>query len=194
MNLKLPRGYISSNQMNIFKRSKARYISIYVDGEEDNFKNDHMELGEEFAKARAGEKSDREDIEMMKELLPTYPKREIEFNENLGKIPLKGILDGFDPRKKIIGEDKTGKKWTQGMVNKHDQLLFYALCVWLKYKKVPKVWLHWVQTERDENGELILSGHFENFERKVTLADILLFSAKVRKVAKEISNLVKEYG
>jgi len=53
-------------------------------------------------------------------------------------IKLLGYLDSFDPKELNIYEYKTGKKYTQGMANKLGQLDFYALLVYLKYKKLPK--------------------------------------------------------
>ena len=188
MKFKLPRGYISWSQMSLFLRSPAEYKRIYIDGG-DGFKSDYMDFGREFAEALDGNKSDRQDIEIMKEILPAYPKREFKIEADFNGIKLLGILDGWNPRKRIIGEYKTGKKWTQSTVNKHDQLLFYALCVWLKYRKVPKVKLHWVETSRDDYGNLMLTGMFKNFERDVRLSDLLLFASKIEKVVKEISKL-----
>lgn len=188
MHSKLPRGYISWSQYSLFLRSPAEYKRIYIDGGK-GFESDYMDFGRKFAEALEGNKSDRQDIEIMKELLPSYPKRELKIEAEFKGIKLLGVLDGWDPRKRIIGEYKTGKKWTQAMVNRHDQLLFYALCVWLKYKKVPKVRLHWVETSRDNYGNLMLTGMFKNFKRDIRLSDLLLFANKIERVVKGISKL-----
>ena len=171
----LPKGYISWSQMSLFLRSPAEYQRVYIEGEQ-GFQSDYMDFGREFAEALEGNKSDRKDIDIMKEMLPDYPKREFKIEVEFDGIKLLGVLDGWDPRKLKIGEVKTSKNgWTQAKVDKHGQLLFYALCVWLKYKKIPKVSLHWVETARDDYGNLMLTGKFKNFKREIRLADLLLF-------------------
>jgi len=186
--LKLPRGYISWTQYSTFVGSPKQYKRIYIDGEERP-QSEYLSFGKKFAKALEEDKSDREDIRMMKEILPTYKKKEFKIETKLHGIPLLGYLDGWNGKSKPIGEYKTGLKWDQRKVDKHDQLLFYALLVWLKYGIVPKINVHWVETKKDEYKRLYLTGKFQNFKRKIRLSDIILFSGKVKKVALEINKL-----
>ena len=191
-----PRQYISWSQYSIWKRSKETYKRIYIYGE-GGFTNMAMELGKKMAeRMETGEESDDIDMEQVAMFMPESPEREYPIEVNFHGIPLFGKLDGFNPKnkKKIIREDKTGKKWTQAMVDKTEQLTFYAMLVIGKYEKLPdKIFLDWAPTERDPiTGKLKLTGEVKTFETKRTMADILLFYAKVKRVWEEIQEMSKK--
>jgi hypothetical protein len=78
-----------------------------------------------------------EDIKVVADFIPQYKHKEFEIRTKMENIKLLGYLDSFDEDELKIYEYKTGKKYTQGMANKLGQLDFYALLVYLKYKKLP---------------------------------------------------------
>jgi hypothetical protein len=80
-----------------------------------------------------------------------------------------------------IGEFKSGRSWTQGMVDQHGQLTFYALLVWLKYGTLPKnIYLHWAKTDEDMQGNLKLTGDIKTFATQRSLKDLILFSKRIK--------------
>lgn len=191
--IKTPRPYLSWSQMNLIERNPEAYIKTYFQGYK--FENEAMRLGKEVAEILEMDKiCDNTMIENMRIMLPSYEKREFEIKTEKHGIQLLGKLDCFNRKGLVIGEIKTGKKWTQKMVDEHGQLTFYALLVYLKYKKLPsKIYLHWAKTaEIDE--ELQLTGEIKTFETKRDLLDILKFTSRIKNAWAEIEKLSKIYA
>ena len=193
-----PRQYISWSQYSLWKRSKKTYIEYYIYGE-GKYDSDAMRLGKKVAdRMETGEESDSMDIEQVAMFIPESPVREHPIEVNFHGVPLFGKLDGFNPKnkRKIIREIKTGKKWTQAMADKTEQLTFYAMLVLGKYGELPhKMFLDWAPTERNDKGKLELTGEVKIFETKRTMQDVLLLYAKVKRVWEEIQEMSeKEYN
>lgn len=186
------REYISWSQLQLFEKSPEQYRDVYILGQ-DILVTRRILLGREVADrmAEEGEAMD-EDINFLKVFLPDYPEKEFPIEADLEGIKLLGKLDGFNPKKLVIGELKTGAKWTQKMADKHGQLTFYALLVWLKYGKLPKIFLHWAETAEDDFGEIYLTRRIVTFKTKRTLAQVILFSSRIRKANKGIKDLWKQ--
>jgi len=155
-----------------------------------------MRLGKRLSEAlETQEKTGDETLDNLLSLFPNYPKREYEIKAPLDgvDVPLFGRLDCFDPKRLRIGEIKSGRLWTQKMVDESGQLKMYALLVWLKYKRMPaEIMLHWARTQYNDNGELEFAGEVESFETKITLEDVLIFSGRVREAWAGIKNLCKD--
>jgi hypothetical protein len=97
-----------------------------------------MKKGKDLAEYLEKGTCDDEDIKQVADFIPRYKKSEFEIKVKLEDINLLGYFDSFDDDTLDLYEYKTGKKYTQGMANKLGQLDFYALMVWLKYKKLPR--------------------------------------------------------
>ena len=187
-----PRGYLSWSAINLWLNSPQKYKDHYFFGEE-NVISDRMDFGSKVATAMEnGKDTDDEIINMLIALLPRLPKREHEIRVPLktsgGIVDILGKMDQFDPKTLAIRETKTGiLKWTQSRADKHRQLDHYAALVWIKYKKLPsEIWLDWVQTEKDENGAISLTGQIKSFRVEKTLSDILSYLSLVARVSREI--------
>jgi len=190
--IKTPRPYISWSQYSIFTRNPELYKSIYIDGNEIE-RNNAMALGSHIAEEFAAEGTGKAYLEHFKLVIPQLSKKEYPIKTELKNIPLYGILDQFNPRTKEIRETKTGKHWSQSKANKHEQLDFYALLVYAKYRKIPKsIHLDWIKTYHDSDFKLQLSGAVKSFEVEKTLQDILRFYIKVQKVWYGIQELCKQ--
>jgi hypothetical protein len=180
--------YMSYSKLRLWEQDKSLFYQVYVDGIEQ-YKTKALLLGKRMAETlEAGydEEGDK-DFERIAQLMPGYPLREFEINVKLENIPLKGFLDGFDMESFVMGEYKTGKKFTQAMVDKHDQLTFYALLVWLKYKKLPsRIYLHHAQTRETPDGRLELTGLVRTFKTRRTLADVIVFTNRIRRAWKGV--------
>ena len=119
---------------------------------------------------------------------------EKELESITGGVHILGKIDNFNSRSKAFKEYKSGTvPWTQRKVDKHGQLLFYAVLIYLIYGVIPpKIELVWAETKRDEYGVTYGTGRIEVFERKIELRDILKFMARIKKGATGISRMYQE--
>lgn len=180
------KNYISYSQYQAF--NSGQYEKIYLDGRKLN--NSGLEFGKKFAEAMESEEIGNDDIAFAKLQIPTPQFKEKEFRVEWEGIPMFGGLDGFDEKPLTVYEYKTGKtKWTQAMVDKAEQLTFYAIYVWLTYKKLPEhIYLYWLET--DSNG---LTGKIKVFETKRSLKDFIVLYPKVKKAWIGIEKIINEY-
>lgn len=188
-----PRGYLSWSQLQLFEKDPNMYYQVYIEGL-DQFRTKYLELGKRMATGLENGFDEEHDplFEMMIVFMTGYKNREFEINAEFEGIPLKGKLDGFNENKLEIGEYKTGKKWTQSMVDQSGQLTFYALLVWLKYGKLPnKIQLHWARTDEDMEGKLHLTGEIKTFNTTRSLKDLILFSKRIKTAWKGICEIGK---
>jgi len=177
-----PRGYLSWSQMSMWEKDPNLYYQIYVEGA-DQLRTKYLELGKRLATGLENGFDEAHDplFETLIVFMPNYPKREFDIKVDFEGIPLFGKLDGWNGKTMTIGEYKTGKNWTQAMVNQSGQLTFYAFLVWLKYKKLPeKIFLHWAKTQEDEMGNLTLTGDIKTFHTERQLKDLILFSKRIK--------------
>ena len=190
-----PRGYLSWSQMSLWEKDPNLYYQINVDGM-DMIRTPYLKLGIRLDEAIQNGKDEFNDpmINYLVMMLPRYPKMQQRIEVNFEGIPLVGLLDGFYPRKLIIGEYKSGKKWTQALADKSGQLDFYTLLVWLKYGKFPKkIFLHWAKTALNEEDELYFTGDTRTFETERKMKDIILIGGRIHKAYKEIQEMWKDF-
>jgi hypothetical protein len=93
----------------------------------------------------------------------------------------------MDSVTKAFREYKSGKgAWTQNKAQKHPQMVFYAMLIYLKYKVVlNEAWIDWVETMDTPDG-IKPTGKIESFHVTFTLLDILNCISETSRVAKEI--------
>lgn len=188
-----PRGYLSWSQLQLFEKDPNLYYQVYCEGL-DQFRSKYLELGKKLATTlESGHSADGDPIlELMTVYMPAYPAREFDLKATFEGIPLVGKLDGWNEKTLTIGEYKSGKSWTQAMANETGQLTFYALLVWLKYKKLPaNIYLHWARTDEDMEGNLMLTGDIKTFRTERSLKDIILFSKRIKSAWAGICELGK---
>ena len=190
-----PRPYLSWSQMSLWNRSPEEYKRVYIYGGE-RFCNGAMELGRKVAEGLENNGViDDDDIARLAIFMPQSPSKEYEIKVEFQGIPLYGILDGFNPKckRKIVRDNKTGTKYTQGTADKLGQLTFYAILVLAKYGELPyKIYIDWARTEKDKYGKFRLTGDIKTFETKRTMQDVLLFYAKMKRTWQEIQQMSKE--
>src|SRR3990167_10349046 len=182
----IPRNYLSYSSYSLFKRSPNQWKKKYLLGEE-GYSTPEMVFGKKFAAKR--EEGDETDIENIALFLPKYPTREYEMTAKIdidGKpVILFGRFDGVDLKKHTIGDDKTGKNFTQQMADKSEQLTFYAFIYYLNKKKIAKTEINWIKTERTE-GWVYPTGHVETFKTKRGIEDFLRLNVEIIKVYRGI--------
>jgi len=172
-----PRAYFSWSQYNLFGRSPESYRQRYIYGDE-GFKSKEMLFGKQMAEIRENGEEDKFILSKFSQ----YPRREYEITATVKidgkKVVLLGKLDGVNLRKHIIGEDKTGKFLNIGSVSRLEQLTWYAYLYYLKFKKIPKLEVNWIET-KEENGKILATGNVKTFQTQRTIADFLRLHAKI---------------
>jgi hypothetical protein len=201
----LPHGYLSYSALILWEQDKNKYYQRYFENL-PSFKNKYIRVGKKLTTyLESGDYLDDEYdplIELVGISFPDYPRHDFEIKAKLEGIPLMGKLDAFNRNFLEIGEYKSGKKWTQRMADKSDQLTFYALLVWLKYKKLPnKISLHWAKTIEDEAEKMVemtdsemtltLTGDTKTFITKRDLHDIIPLVKRIKKAVSEIADLTR---
>ena len=130
-------------------------------------------------------------LEHLRTFLPHYQHQEYEIVVPFSGLTLVMHLDGFDEDPLKIGEYKTGVKWNEVMVAKHEQLDWYALGVHLKFGVDPgtvPITLTWMPTMWGMNEPLPRpTGEIINFDTQRDMGAILLIGKKILKTWKEIN-------
>ena len=183
-------SYLSWSKFDLWQKSKSSFIKRYIYGE--SLDNKYLRFGKKIAEGLEDRdtKTKSECVNWARQVIPCPKEREKEYFVNIEGVPIYGKLDGQDTG--IIHEYKTGKnKWTQKMVDNHGQLTFYAMMMWKKTGKLPdKIFLYWLQTYEDENGEMKLAKLDPViFQTKRTITDIAMIIPKIKRTWKEINSI-----
>ncbi len=201
--IQLPKEYLSYSQIQLWKNDPKRYIELYFNGRNElRISNSGMEYGKVVAEAleKGIQTGDLlTDAAML--LLPKYDIADQEIRTTIktedGCFDVIGRPDSMSSATKDFLEYKTGKgAWTAKKAQKHPQMVFYAMLIYLAHKVVlPGAKLIWIQTEDQEiwdpnsyNSKKVIkpTGRVENFDVYFTLQDILGCMAETIRVAKEI--------
>jgi len=192
--IELPTSCLSYSQVSLWLSSPTRYKKIFFDQDEGaRFMNDAMRYGSWVADAM---ENDEETGDLMTDMaiaqLVKYDVRDEEMEAVLhtkdGDIKILSHPDTFDSKTKALREYKTGMvKWTQKKADNWFQLKFYAMLVFIKYNVVPpSCFLDWIETFKDDDGEIKPTGNVFTFKVNITMGDIINTLATVSRVAKEI--------
>lgn len=196
-----PRGYISPTQVDMWLRSRERYIRNYFEGEQDQG-NVYTEYGSRVAKAQedGGDSEGDVLIDTFIAMLPEkYPHREytmrVPFETKHGTVELLGRMDQWHDELLAFRDTKTGTKpWTIAKAQKSVQMRHYSSMIYLKHGKLPsEAWIDWGETSFDSEGNLALTGRVEALQVKHSLADVLEYLALVTRVAVEIDAAYRDY-
>lgn len=192
LNKKFYPPYISWSRLNLFERSPGDYERTYLLGQGRS--TPQMEFGSKIASAlETGEVQDlASEFVRIAFAGDKSMVREFEIRADLDGIPVLGKLDGFYPKSMKIREYKTGKNWTQKMVDEHGQLTFYALLVYLKYGEMPKeIVLDWAETVTDDDG-VRLTGRIESFKTQRKMNQVFSMCTRIKNAWNGIALLTKE--
>lgn len=186
--------HLSYSQYSTFLQGKEIYIKRYINGLKLN--SVYLDFGKSVAEhlEDRNKKAENEDIEIVRTIIAEPKEREKEIRQDFFGIPLYGKLDGFDPDTFKISEYKTGTKaWKQSEVDKAEQLTFYAIMVSLEYKipieNIP-IDLIWLETYRDIDDTIHLTGKHQVYPTKRTQKDIITIYPKIKKVWIGIEQLI----
>lgn len=178
--------------MSLWEKDPNLYYQVYYEGI-NIFNNKYMRLGNKLDKALETDFNEDDDpmIGLMLVFMPKYPERQLVLKTWLEGVELLAKLDGWDEKSFTLGEYKSGRKWTQKMVDDSGQITFYALVLYLIYGKIPNLVLHWAKTCDDENGELVLTGDIKTFNTTRSLQQLIGFTKRIFDSAKGIDQLSK---
>ena len=204
--INLPKGYLSYSQKELWKHDPKRYIELYMnDNKAMRLNNSGMEYGKTVALALENEESTGDlltDAAML--LVPKYDVRDkeiqVETKTRDGWLKIIGRPDYLDSKTKAFYEIKTGKGvWTQNKAQKHPQMLFYSMLIYLAYGVIlNEAKLIWIETEDviephspsdwlPEDRKVIKpTGLVKSFDVTFTLKDILNCLAETIKTARAI--------
>jgi len=121
-NLKLPTGYMSHSQIELWLSSPTSYRKTYYGGQRFTG-NIYTEFGNKVTLAM-------ENNEAWVAFIPRFPVFERKFIVDIDGIPFKGSIDNFDPNTGAFAEQKTvNKRWSDNKIQKHRQFDRYSLAI-----------------------------------------------------------------
>jgi len=179
--------------MTLWEKNPRQYERIYFYGEEPP-RSMYMTFGSEVADDAEKGTSERETVKALNMILPTYKKVEHKITASTktqsGILTVHGRLDTYEDKPLRFRERKTGTvAWTQAKVDRHGQIDFYYMLVYLDKGKLPtEAHLDWAQTRVNEDtGEVELTGENTTYDATRTLEDVLRMINRARKAAVEIA-------
>lgn len=192
--LKLPTGYLSHGQMELWKsKGKESYRKTYYGGKRFGG-NEWTEFGNKVTLAMANN-------EEWVSFIPRFPVFERKFIVDIDGIPFKGSIDNFDPATGQFAEQKTVKeKWSDNKIKKHKQFDRYSLAIELMDGFVDDT-AFFVDVRTDAKNKTImfdghelesdskdiwLTGEFNKIERIVTAEDRRAAYEEIVRVGREI--------
>jgi hypothetical protein len=194
--MKTNRDYLSWSQYNLWKSSKLQFYKRYVLGESGPTLS-AWQKGKEFADyMETGEIPTFVTDPLLQQVGDNTPRLDImehELKTQIGEYKLLSYLDTCELDLTEFYEYKTGKnEWNQTLVDKHEQLDFYALCIYIKSGEtiIPKCKLYWIETEdiemTDGSKEIRYTGCVEEFTKEFTEDDMVNMMTKIVSVLNEI--------
>lgn len=202
----LPRRHLSWTQMSCWRSSKDRYRREYF---EKGRKLDTKYL--QFGKGIASAIENGTHKEMLPDL-EVFSKPEYKIEVEVGGVPLLCFLDSYEPAPvHEFWEYKTGKRlksgdapWNLAKVQKHDQLLFYAVALRAQTGKMPeRCRLAWIETKEESvdpedfwsqfDKKLAVTGLVKSFEREFDERELDRMEEEIVDIAEEISEAYRAF-
>lgn len=188
-----PRGYVSWSQLVLWEKDKPEYRRIYYYGGK-GFSSKYTAFGSEVADDAEKGTSTRDTVKALNMLLPTYAQIEHKIDARIktpkdGLLYVHGRLDTYENIPLRFRERKTGTvPWTQKKVDKHGQIDFYYMLIYLQSGKLPEhpAYLDWAETVPNNRGGMDLTGNIAEFIAERTLLDVFKMIQRVTKAALEI--------
>lgn len=197
-NLLLPKTYLSYSAMTMWLKNPDRFKREYFENAE-KLDTKYLRFGKGVAKMI----EDGSHTSILPDL-PVYDTPEHEIRCTVLGVPILGFIDSYNSIDNVFLEYKTGKKpWSQSLVQKHDQLPFYAMLLKCTAGEIPAycdlVWIETEDTEDDKSGpfsnekKINVTGKVKSFRREFDYREIERMEELVVKVANEISDAYKEW-
>lgn len=200
----LPKKYLSWSQLSCWKSNPSRYRSEYFEGGK-KLNTNYLSYGKNIASLI--ENNQHHDLIPD---LKTYDTPEHKIKCFIHNVMILSYIDSYNKKESTevpsgaFREYKTGKiPWNKSRVQKHDQLLFYAVAVKWSTGITPKYChLDWIETKdvkQQSRGGLTrkstvsVTGKVKSFKREFDEREITRMERDIVKTAHEISDAYKKF-
>jgi len=201
--LKLPKEHLSVSQINLWESDPIAYQKKYFIGIPDP-PSPFLEFGKQFAK----DIEDYSKIFSSKGITPErdfnfppnfleitllYPHVEYKLEHDFGDFKMLGFIDNMSSDYELVVDFKTGTApWSTQRLQQSLQMQTYSLILWYKFNVIPtSVISYWKTKLRGKT--ISWAGEHESFMYVFNLAELANTDARIRRVAKEISEAYERY-
>ena len=201
--LKLPKEHLSVSQINLWESDPIAYQKKYFIGIPDP-PSPFLEFGKQFAK----DIEDYSKIFSSKEITPQrdfnfppnflditllYPHVEYKLEHDFGDFKMLGYIDNMSKDYEIVVDFKTGTApWSTQRLQESLQMQTYSLILWYKFGVIPTSVISYWKTKL-QGKTLSWTGEHESFMYVFNTEELTATEARIRRVAKEISEAYERY-
>jgi hypothetical protein len=196
MMLKLPKEHLSVSQINLWESDPIAYQKKYFIGIPDP-PSPFLEFGKQFAKDiedyTAGVQRDFNFPEGFLDKTLIYPHVEYKLEYDFGDFKMLGFIDNMSKDYELVIDFKTGTApWSTQRLQESLQMQTYSLILWYKFGVIPtSIISYWKTKLRGKT--LSWAGEHESFMYVFNLPELAATDARIRRVAKEISEAYERY-
>ena len=194
--IKLPKEHLSVSQINLWESDPIAYQKKYFIGIPDP-PSPFLEFGKQFAKDiedyAAGVQRDFNFPEGFLDKTLIYPHVEYKLEHDFGDFKMLGFIDNMSKDYELVVDFKTGTApWSTKRLQESLQMQTYSLILWYKFNVIPtSVISYWKTKLRGKT--LSWAGEHESFMYVFNLEELAATEARIRRVAKEISEAYERY-
>lgn len=194
--LKLPKEHLSVSQINLFESDPIAYQKKYFIGIPDP-PSPFLEFGKQFAKDiedyAAGVQRDFNFPKGFLDKTLIYPHVEYKLEHDFGDFKMLGFIDNMSKDYELVIDFKTGTApWSTKRLQESLQMQTYSLILWYKFNVIPtSVISYWKTKLRGKT--LSWTGEHESFMYVFNIEELTATEARIRRVAKEISEAYERY-
>lgn len=178
---------LSWSQISCFEWNKEVWYKRYILNEKQD-ENQAMKFGKMIGEKLAGDST-------FMPAIPRYHIYEYKLLGRIGDIHMIGFIDGFDLKKKLLMELKTGKKWDKKKAETHGQIDLYCALLYIMHKIDPEdldIRLIWLETEETGDFETRFIKDMEPvvFKVKKSMVDVVNMLARVKRIYSEMEEFI----
>ena len=194
--LKLPKEHLSVSQINLWESDPIAYQKKYFIGIPDP-PSPFLEFGKQFAKDiedyAAGVQRDFNFPEGFLDKTLIYPHVEYKLDYDFGDFKMLGFIDNMSKDYELVIDFKTGTApWSTQRLQESLQMQTYSLILWYQFGVIPtSIISYWKTKLRGKT--LSWTGEHESFMYVFNLEELAATDARLRRVAKEISEAYERY-
>jgi hypothetical protein len=194
--LKLPKEHLSVSQINLWESDPIAYQKKYFIGIPDP-PSPFLEFGKQFAKDiedyAAGVQRDFNFPEGFLDKTLIYPHVEYKLEHDFGDFKMLGFIDNMSKDYELVIDFKTGTApWSTQRLQESLQMQTYSLILWYQFGVIPtSIISYWKTKLRGKT--LSWAGEHESFMYVFNTEELTATEARIRRVAKEISEAYERY-
>jgi hypothetical protein len=194
--LKLPKEHLSVSQINLWESDPIAYQKKYFIGIPDP-PSPFLEFGKQFAKDiedyAAGVQRDFNFPEGFLDKTLIYPHVEYKLEHDFGDFKMLGFIDNMSKDYELVIDFKTGTApWSTQRLQESLQMQTYSLILWYQFGVIPtSIISYWKTKLRGKT--LSWAGEHESFMYVFNTEELTATEARIRRVAKEISEAYEIY-